>query len=67
MVAWLEYDLKIFVDQLKYGIIFPNSKTAPQWRAYENEIFAPLFAGQVDVKTATENYAKKMNEILATE
>ncbi len=69
--GWVDHnkdmDLKIFVDQLKYGVIFPNSKTAPQWRAYENEIFAPLFAGQVDVKTATENYAKKMNEILATE
>jgi len=69
--GWVDHnkdmDLKIFVDQLKYGVIFPNSKTAPQWRAYENEIFAPLFAGQVDVKTATENYAKKMNDILATE
>lgn len=69
--GWVDHnkdmDLKIFVDQLKYGIIFPNSKTAPQWRAYENEIFAPLFAGQVDVNTATGNYAKKMNEILATE
>ncbi|MBP9595858.1 MAG: sugar ABC transporter substrate-binding protein [Fusobacteriaceae bacterium] len=69
--GWVDHnkdmDLKIFVDQLKYGVIFPNSKTAPQWRAYENEIFAPLFAGQVDVKTATGNYAKKMNEILATE
>ena len=69
--GWVDHnkdmDLKIFVDQLKYGVIFPNSKTAPQWRAYENEIFAPLFAGQVDVNTATGNYAKKMNEILATE
>ena len=69
--GWVDHNkdmnLQVFVDQLKYGVVFPNSKTAPQWRAYENEIFAPLFAGQTDVKTATETYAKKMNDILATE
>lgn len=69
--GWVDHNknmkLQIFVDQLQYGVAFPNSKTAPQWRAYENELFAPLFAGKTDIKTATGQYAKKMNEILATE
>lgn len=69
--GWIDHNpamnLKIFVDQLAYGVIFPNSKTAPQWRAYENELFSPLFAGTVDVKSTTEEYAKRMNTILETE
>lgn len=62
-----EMNLKIFVDQLAYGIVFPNSKKATEWRAYENELFAPVFAGTATVEDSTEEYADRMNAILATE
>lgn len=69
--GWIDHNpsmnLKIFVDQLAYGVIFPTSQTAPQWGALESDFFVPLFAGKMDVKLATEGYAKRMNEILATE
>jgi multiple sugar transport system substrate-binding protein len=69
--GWVDHNkkmnLRVFVDQLAAGVIFPNSKKAPEWRAYENELFAPVFAGTSTVEDATVEYAERMNEILATE
>lgn len=66
--AWVDHnkdmDLKVFVEQLKYGVIYPVASNGGKWRDLENEIFAPVFAGKVDVKTATDEYAKRMNEMI---
>ncbi|BBM36148.1 ABC transporter substrate-binding protein [Pseudoleptotrichia goodfellowii] len=66
--AWVDHnkdmDLKIFIDQLKYGVVYPSASNGGKWRDLGNQIFAPVFAGKVDVKTATEEYAKKMNEMI---
>lgn len=68
---WIDHNkdmnLGVLVDQLKYGVIFPTSAHGSKWRDWENEIFAPVFSGKTDVKTATEEYAKRMNEMISQE
>ncbi len=69
--SWVNHipnlDLQIFVDQLDVGIIYPTSKYGLQWDLLRNDIFPPVFTGNVDVRTASEEYANKMNAILASE
>lgn len=68
---WIDHnknmDLKILVDQLKFGVIYPISKHGGKWRTWENEIFAPVFSGATTVKAATDDYANRMNKMLAEE
>ena len=69
--AWINHnknmDLKVLVDQIKFGVIFPMSKEGAKWRVWEEEIFAPMFSGRVSVKDATAEYAEKMNRLMAEE
>lgn len=69
--GWIDHnktlDLKVFFEQLKYGVAFPTTKKGAQWRAYENELFGPVFDGKKDVKSTTVEYDKRMSEIIATE
>ena len=69
--AWIDHnkdmDLKVFVDQLQYGVIFPTSPHGSKWRAWENELFAPAFSGSADLKTTLNEYAKRMNKMIDEE
>lgn len=69
--AWIDHnknmDLKVLVDQIKFGVIFPMSKEGAKWRVWEEEIFASMFSGRVTVKDATTEYADKMNRLMKEE
>ncbi len=62
-----ELNLQVFVDQLDIGVIYPTSKKGLQWDLLKNDILPPVFIGEKDMAQAMEEYAEKMNEILATE
>jgi len=61
------FNLKIFIDQLSYGLPYPNSKTRNVWYQDEKRIFSKVWSGELTVEEGCRKYAKRMNKLLATE
>lgn len=68
---WFEYDkrfnLKVYVDMLDYGVIYPNSKTRPKWGEIQNDILRKVFVDEMPVEEGCKKLAEEMNKLLATE
>ena len=61
------FNIKAFVDMVKYGVIRPYSNTTAQWEDKAYEALVPAFRGVSTMEEAAKNAAKVMNDILATE
>jgi multiple sugar transport system substrate-binding protein len=68
---WIEFNkdfnLKIYVDQLEYGVIYPNSKTRPKWQEAENDILKKVWTKELSAEEGGKQLAQKMDEYLAEE
>lgn len=62
-----KFNIKAFVDMVKYGVIRPYSNTTAQWEDKAYEALVPAFRGQSAAEEAAKNAAKVMNDILAAE
>lgn len=69
--AWIDHNkdmnLHVLVDQLQYGVVWPTSPHGSKWRAWENELFAPVFSGKADLKATLDEYTKRMNQMISEE
>ena len=61
------FNIKAFVDMVKYGVIRPYSNTTATWEDKAYEALKPAFTGDISVEEACKNAAKVMNESLAEE
>lgn len=61
------FNLKVFTDQLSYGLPYPNSKTRNTWYQDEKRIFSRVWSGELGVEEGCREYAQRMNRLLATE
>lgn len=61
------FNVKPFVDMVKYAVIRPYSNTTAVWEDKAYEALKPAFTGQQTVEEAAANAAKIMNESLASE
>lgn len=63
-----QYNLKSFiVSAEEYATAYPVSANTAEWNQYESDNLKKAFALEIDVKTAADNLAKQMNEVLANE
>ncbi|MDT2813377.1 sugar ABC transporter substrate-binding protein [Vagococcus carniphilus] len=67
--AWInsykDKNIKVFVDAVEYAVPLPNNKNGMSAIAIETEIFNEAWMGNKTVKEASEEYAKKANELLS--
>jgi len=62
-----EFNLKVYPEMLSYAVPVPTSKTATQWKEYENNILKKVWSKELTVEEGCNQLAKQMNETLATE
>ena len=62
-----EFNLKVYPEMLDYAVPVPTSKTATQWKEYENDILKKVWSKELTVEEGCNQLAKQMNETLATE
>lgn len=70
--AWVEkhpeYNLQSYITSSEeYSCAYPASVNTAEWEQYMADNLKKVFAQEVDVKTACDNLAKQMNEVLANE
>lgn len=70
--AWVnghpEYNLQSYITSSEeYSYAYPASVNTAEWNQYEGDNLKNVFALQSDVKTACDNLAAQMNEVLANE
>lgn len=63
-----QYNLDSFiVSAEEYATAYPVSANTAEWNQYEMDNLKRAFALEIDVKTAADNLAAQMNEVLANE
>jgi multiple sugar transport system substrate-binding protein len=65
--AMPEFDLQVFVDQLKYAQPFPASTDTAAWRDDATKQFAAAWTGKASVDEVSRSVASKMNDALSKE
>lgn len=69
--AWVnsnkKYNIKSFIDMVKYAQIRPYSNTTAKWEDKAYELLKGSFTGEKKVEDACKETAKMMNECLAEE
>ena len=70
--AWVdarpEYNLQSYITSSEeYSYAYPASVNTGEWNQYESDNLKNVFALQTDVKTACDNLAAQMNDVLANE
>lgn len=66
--AHKEYDLSVFTEAAeKYAYPYPASENSAEWVQYQNDALKKVFALDTSVKTALDELAVKMNDVLANE
>ncbi len=65
--GWKEFNVKVFVDMIDYGVPYPTSKTAPKWGSFQKEMMMQILSGRVEVEDGCKKIAIEMNKLLATE
>lgn len=61
------YNVKAFVDMVKYGVIRPYSNTTIVWEDKAYEALKSAFTGEISVEVAAKNAAAAMNQSLEAE
>lgn len=62
-----EYDTKVILDGLDYGVQFVGTESKSQWEAVMNDYVAKILNGEISPKDGFIDASKEMNEILAKE
>lgn len=62
-----EFNVKVFVDMIDYGVPYPTSKTAPRWSSLQKETMIQILSGNVEVEEGCKKIAAEMNKLLVTE
>ncbi|PYC64314.1 sugar ABC transporter substrate-binding protein [Micromonospora arborensis] len=69
--AWVtsmpEFNLKAFLDEIPYGVVYPVSANTAVWNKFEEDSLAPAWEGKQSVPEAAGKLAREMNEALAKE
>ncbi len=60
-----QYDLQVYIDEVKTAVPYPVSKNTAAWNADETAEFAKIWSGSVDLDTGLNELASKMNAELA--
>jgi multiple sugar transport system substrate-binding protein len=62
-----EFNLKSFLDEIPYSVVYPVSANTAVWNKFEDDDLAPAWDGKASIKDAADKLAKQMNEALAAE
>ena len=62
-----KYNVKAYVDELEYSVMYPCSKDTAKWNAVESDYLKKAWAGEMTTEEACKKIAEEMNKILAAE
>lgn len=66
--AYPQYNLKSYITAAEeYSFEYPSSVNTAEWNQYEADNLKKVYALETDLKTAADNLAAQMNEVLANE
>jgi multiple sugar transport system substrate-binding protein len=68
---WIDYtkgfNLKVYPEMASYGIPYATSASRPKWDPVETTYITKILSGKANVADASNQLAKEMNAILATQ
>jgi len=62
-----QFNVKAFVDEVDYGVLYPHSKNTDAWSGLESKILPDLFSGERGAQEVCAELAAAMNDVLAKE
>lgn len=66
--AYPQYNLQSYITAAEeYSYEYPSSVNTAEWNQYEADNLKKVYALEIDLKTAADNLAAQMNEVLAAE
>lgn len=62
-----DINLKVFVDELDYSVMYPCSQKTAEWQQLEGDYMKQIWAGKVTPEEGCKKLAAEMNKVLASE